>query len=790
MGTYLSTPVTEKCDECGVSAPHEDTKVVEDLPVEWGVVDMQGWRKSMEDAHTAVTNVPLHEYHSHHSDNDETTCMKTTRHARVFGVYDGHGGPEVARFCQYYFVDCLVNQPTWVEHNQQDRYSDTDPNTMYNHTTPLAYTGLPLWGTDPRIPVPPPTPDAAGPPPPRRLGQGSSTTLSSEESEDDESNDSTVCGPGDPYAGTGNEGGYRQQHLPVAQQTPVGRALREAFHSMDRLIDDERRRQELQALKNIKPGTGIRMQLPHGYASIPEKIENDLLADPPPFYQKLPAALTDPASDAFLEMSTSKEAGEDEENDAGTSLSTTTILAGADNKLSEDDQATVAQQQADKSLSTVLSEEQAEAVRHEIEKFEDAQQQKNDQPAAEDDDSTEPVGLEEAAILDENIEDDNDNNENEEDDDCAGISAADAKTPPSPAASVSTEGIAATAAVPPPAGGKVTTMLQKILSLGAVGGGTAAATTKEAVATPLPTATTTAEDESSSSNNNNNNNANTTGNTILPQYPTSNEVTTTDPRHPSIIHNGRLVCNLPDHAIHAGATAVVAVITGNILTVANAGDSRAVLCRHKQKQHQTITTSSTQDANTTTTTMDVHDIYAYPMSYDHKPSQKHELDRITNSGGFVNHFGRINGNLNLSRSIGDLKYKQVPGIPPEDQMITAEPDIMQVVLNTTTSSSADDAAAAEADDVGPDEFLILGCDGIWDCVSNEEAVHFVYSRIDTKSLVQIGTELLDEIISDDPRISQGIGGDNMTIMIIDLQASKRTRNANPNQATTKTDTVV
>ena len=189
------------------------------------------------------------------------------------------------------------------------------------------------------------------------------------------------------------------------------------------------------------------------------------------------------------------------------------------------------------------------------------------------------------------------------------------------------------------------------------------------------------------------------------------------------------------------------------------------------------------------TTMDVNDIYAYPMSYDHKPSQKHELDRITNSGGFVNHFGRINGNLNLSRSIGDLKYKQVPGIPPEDQMITAEPDIMQVVLNTTSSSSADNAAA-EADDIGPDEFLILGCDGIWDCVSNEEAVHFVYSRIDTKSLVQIGTELLDEIISDDPRISQGIGGDNMTIMIIDLQASKRTRNSNPNQTTTKTDTVV
>lgn len=56
------------------------------------------------------------------------------------------------------------------------------------------------------------------------------------------------------------------------------------------------------------------------------------------------------------------------------------------------------------------------------------------------------------------------------------------------------------------------------------------------------------------------------------------------------------------------------------------------------------------------------------------------MRRITNAGGFVNQFGRVNGNLNLSRSIGDLKYKQVPGIHPAGQMITAEPDIVQYVF--------------------------------------------------------------------------------------------------------------
>ena len=72
-----------------------------------------------------------------------------------------------------------------------------------------------------------------------------------------------------------------------------------------------------------------------------------------------------------------------------------------------------------------------------------------------------------------------------------------------------------------------------------------------------------------------------------------------------------------------------------------------------------------------------------------------------------------------------------------------------------------------------DEFILIGCDGIWDCLTNEQAVHYVRSRIDSKTPTEIGREMLDEIISVDPRATQGIGGDNMTIMIIDLQPKRR-----------------
>jgi serine/threonine protein phosphatase PrpC len=44
------------------------------------------------------------------------------------------------------------------------------------------------------------------------------------------------------------------------------------------------------------------------------------------------------------------------------------------------------------------------------------------------------------------------------------------------------------------------------------------------------------------------------------------------------------------------------------------------------------------------------------MSEDHKPDNELEKKRISDAGGFVTE-GRVNGNLNLSRALGDMEYK-------------------------------------------------------------------------------------------------------------------------------------
>lgn len=110
------------------------------------------------------------------------------------------------------------------------------------------------------------------------------------------------------------------------------------------------------------------------------------------------------------------------------------------------------------------------------------------------------------------------------------------------------------------------------------------------------------------------------------------------------------------------------------------------------------------------------------LSYDHKPNNELETKRIVAAGGWVE-FNRVNGNLALSRALGDFVFKKNEKKRAEEQIVTALPDV-------------------EVRDITDDhEFIVIACDGIWDVLSNEEVLEFVRNRIAQKISPEIVTFL-------------------------------------------------
>jgi len=84
-----------------------------------------------------------------------------------------------------------------------------------------------------------------------------------------------------------------------------------------------------------------------------------------------------------------------------------------------------------------------------------------------------------------------------------------------------------------------------------------------------------------------------------------------------------------------------------------------------------------------------------------------------------------------------------------------------------------------------DEFLIVACDGVWDVMSSQEAVDFVRERLnggDVSCVSSIVEELLDACISPDLSQTCGLGGDNMTAIVVMFQRGGLASNALLNAA--------
>ena len=153
----------------------------------------------------------------------------------------------------------------------------------------------------------------------------------------------------------------------------------------------------------------------------------------------------------------------------------------------------------------------------------------------------------------------------------------------------------------------------------------------------------------------------------------------------------------------SGSTAVACLISPTHMYLINCGDSRSLI---STENHVALCT------------------------YDHKPINPAERERIHNAGGSVM-IQRVNGSLAVSRALGDFEYKCVEGRGACEQLVSPEPEIY-----------------VKERDYEKDEFVVLACDGIWDVMSNEDLKEFIHSRLKvTSDLVKISNEVLDMCLS-------------------------------------------
>ncbi|KAK8500172.1 hypothetical protein V6N13_076341 [Hibiscus sabdariffa] len=150
------------------------------------------------------------------------------------------------------------------------------------------------------------------------------------------------------------------------------------------------------------------------------------------------------------------------------------------------------------------------------------------------------------------------------------------------------------------------------------------------------------------------------------------------------------------------------------LLVANAGDSRAVLSRHGT---------------------------AIEMSKDHRPCCMKEKRRIESLGGFIDD-GYLNGQLGVTRALGDWHLEGMKEMGERIGPLSAEPELKMITLTKE------------------DEFLIIGSDGIWDVFTSQNAVDFTRRRLQQHNDVKLCCK---EIVEE--AIKRG-ATDNLTVVLV------------------------
>jgi serine/threonine protein phosphatase PrpC len=163
----------------------------------------------------------------------------------------------------------------------------------------------------------------------------------------------------------------------------------------------------------------------------------------------------------------------------------------------------------------------------------------------------------------------------------------------------------------------------------------------------------------------------------------------------------------------SGCCALVCLIQAKKMVLANCGDCRALLV--------------------------YKDGSFIALIEEHRPTLPEEYERVLAAGLQV-HGDRVNGELAVSRSIGDFKYKGASSLV-EEQAVTCIPSISSIEIMDYMES------------------LVLMSDGIYEGITMDQLVNYLHSPMTLEEQVK-------QIISH--CIQPGGSSDNMTLMVIPL----------------------
>lgn len=169
--------------------------------------------------------------------------------------------------------------------------------------------------------------------------------------------------------------------------------------------------------------------------------------------------------------------------------------------------------------------------------------------------------------------------------------------------------------------------------------------------------------------------------------------------------------------LQSGTTAAVALVLpskvkkhSRDMYLANAGDARVVIAEENN----------------------CGQLIANRLTYDHRPDHAAEIERIQAAGGFI-FAKRVNAVLAISRALGDHGLKSAG--------VTGQPSLNKITLRPRQ------------------KFMIVACDGLFDVLSDQDALNAVAGMTDPTKMAQ---KLVDLALAEGTT-------DNVSVMIVKLQ---------------------